>query len=285
MSSLTSKVLILDSGVGGLSIMSAIQERLPHCEFYFASDNDGYPYGPKTAEYLVPRVGALVNTLIDRISPHIIVIACNTASTVALPHLREKIALPIVGVVPAIKPAAQLSHSKVIGLLATPGTISRPYTHQLIADFAPNCRVISIGSSELVEIAEAKLRGEAVDIQAIAKIIKPFSEATEHHQPLDTMPLDTIVLACTHFPLLYPELAALLPSHIRWIDSGDAISRRVEQLIKLHDLPYANTQFHLQPHQMRQPVQALFTAESAKIEQLHASLKCYGINEIEYIKV
>ncbi|MCL4164090.1 UNVERIFIED_CONTAM: hypothetical protein GTU68_047005 [Idotea baltica] len=188
-----SGIAIIDSGVGGLSIYQEIKKQLPDRQYIFVSDNQAFPYGTKPEKELKKRVFEIVERVIAQFQPELIVIACNTASTVVLPPLRERFELPIVGVVPAIKPAAQLTKTNVIGLLATPATIARVYTDQLIKDFAPNCDVIKVGSSRLVEIAEDKLNDRPVDIDQIKAEIQPL---------IDSNKMDTLVLACTHFPLL-----------------------------------------------------------------------------------
>lgn len=216
------KILVFDSGVGGLSVLAALRERLPGCDFVFACDNAAFPYGTKSDVELIDRVDRVVCQLVRHLDPELVVIACNSASTVALPRLRAQLQQPVVGVVPAIKPAAELSATGVIGLLGTPGTVRRQYTRELIADFAAHCEVISLGSTELVEIAERALRGTAPDPRHLRAIVAPLFAATA---------LDTVVLACTHFPLLGEELAAAAPRPVRWIDSGDAIARRVASLL------------------------------------------------------
>ena len=222
MTSSSPKVLIFDSGVGGLSILQEVRQRLPGCRYIYACDNRAFPYGTKSEGELVERVDMVLKALIAEIDPDIVVIACNTASTVALPKIRSHFTRPVVGVVPAIKPAARLSASKVIGLLATPGTIDRPYTQWLIDEFAGDCKVVRVGSAELVAIAEAKLRGQSPEEQILKTIVAPlFAEPG----------LDIAVLACTHFPLLRDELAAAAPRDIQWIDSGEAIARRVESFV------------------------------------------------------
>lgn len=211
-------VLVFDSGVGGLSVLEEIRRRIPCCTYVYACDNEAFPYGTKTEDELVARVDAVLKALIARIDPEIVVIACNTASTVALPRIRAHFQKPVVGVVPAIKPAAQLSKTRVIGLLATPATINRPYTQQLIDEFAPDCTIIRVGSSELVTIAEQKLRGKAPDPARLRHILAPF---------FDDPRTDTLVLACTHFPLLKTELQQVSARPVAWVDSGEAIARRV----------------------------------------------------------
>ncbi len=219
-------VLVFDSGVGGLTILEALRARLPAESYVYACDNAAFPYGPKPADELTDRVHAVLDALLARYTPKLIVVACNTASTVALPRLRSHYTLPIVGVVPAVKPAAQQSRNRIIGLLATPGTVQRPYTEQLIRDFAADCTLIRVGSSALVEQAERKLRGEAVDAALLRELLQPFLDGGA----------DTIVLGCTHFPLLRDELQRAAGTPLQWVDSGDAIARRVEQLLNEQQL-------------------------------------------------
>lgn len=214
-------VLIFDSGVGGLSIFDAVRAQLPQLPLVYACDNEGFPYGPRAADDLVRRVDTVLRRLIVAVDPALVVIACNTASTVALPLLRDHYRVPFVGVVPAIKPAAQVSRNKVIGLLATPGTVQRPYTDDLIREFASDCTVKRIGSRALVEIAEDVLRGAEAPLPILQQIIAPFFAPPA---------VDTVVLGCTHFPLLKSALAAVAPEGVQWVDSGAAIARRVAAL-------------------------------------------------------
>jgi glutamate racemase len=225
------KILIFDSGVGGLSIAKGIVQKLPEAQLIFASDNEAYPYGTKTTEELIPRVSNVVDKLIAEVSPDILVVACNTASTVVLPILRTQIAIPVVGVVPAIKPAAKLSLNKHIGVLATPATIKRQYTFDLIEKFAADSEVSLLGSSELVELAEKKLHHGKVDKKQLNKIVEPWLTADNK--------IDTIVLACTHFPLIEKELDEAFTAYgrsIKWVDSTIGIAKRVEFLLEINNL-------------------------------------------------
>ncbi len=222
------RVLVFDSGVGGLTIVKHIQHTLPGAQISYLSDFAAFPYGPKPAEFLIERVHNVLTAGIAACQPDILVVACNTASTIALPFVRQQITLPIVGVVPAIKPAAETSQSRAIGLLATPGTVNREYTQNLINTFASDCQIVRIGSTRLVEIAEEKLAGKIPDSEELRAILSPFF----HDHTVNV--LDTIVLACTHFPLLRSELAALAPKHWRWLDSGEAIAKRVNHLLNEH---------------------------------------------------
>ena len=217
-------VLIFDSGVGGLSVYREIREKLPDAHYIYVFDNEAFPYGEKSQEFIIDRVVRIVSAVAEKHFLAAIVIACNTASTVSLPALRAKFTdIPIVGVVPAIKPAAKLTCNGVVGLLATRATVKRPYTHELIERFATDCKVHSLGSAELVELAERKLHGEEVSLDALRKILTPWLKMKE--------PPDTVVLGCTHFPLLADELLSVLPDGTRIIDSGAAIARRTAWLV------------------------------------------------------
>jgi glutamate racemase len=261
-------ILIFDSGVGGLSIHAAVAARLPRQRYVYACDNAAFPYGPKPEDELIERVHAVLDALIARYSPQLLVVACNTASTVALPRLRQHYSsssygLPIVGVVPAIKPAAALSQNRVIGLLATPGTVRRAYTDQLIRDFAGDCTVVRVGSAELVQIAERKLREGHVDIAALRELMMPFFA----HIP----PVDTVVLGCTHFPLLRDELQLAAPRPVHWVDSGAAIAARVEnQLVERAVSAAAN---HV----------AAFTRRDSEANALRPALHARGFTAVEFL--
>lgn len=234
----THNILVFDSGVGGLSIVSHLREQLPSTAIQYLADNALFPYGELNDEVLVPRVVALIASSCEHWNIDIVVIACNTASTLALPALRDKLSIPVVGVVPAIKPAAQCSSNKVIGLLATNGTVSRAYTDELIADFAKDCQIIRVGSSTLVALIEAKMRGEDIPQQTYTEILKPLRE----HIGWDA--LDTVVLACTHFPLAKQQLSAAAPDVSHWVDSGDAVARRVKHLLtSIKEHPQADLQY------------------------------------------
>lgn len=218
-------IVVYDSGVGGLTIYQEIVNRCTNNDIIFVSDNDAFPYGTKAEFELVDRVHSVVKAIARQYAPDVLVVACNTASTVALPVIRESVDFDVVGVVPAIKPAAQSSANKRFALLATPGTISRQYTHDLISRFASECDVVSVGSSELVQLAEDKLQGKAVDLSKINAILMPI---------IVDKKIDVLVLACTHFPLLNNEIESILKANFRKVkllDSGLAIAQRVEFLL------------------------------------------------------
>ena len=151
-------VLVFDSGVGGLSVYDEIRHLLPDLHYIYAFDNVAFPYGEKSEEFIVERVVAIVTAVQERYPLALAVVACNTASTVSLPALREKFDFPVVGVVPAIKPAARLTANGIVGLLATRGTVKRSYTHELIARFANECQIemLAVGNGRILENGEVK---------------------------------------------------------------------------------------------------------------------------------
>jgi glutamate racemase len=214
-------ILAADSGLGGLTIVDEIRKALPNARQVYLCDSAFFPYGTKPDADLLAHFLKVMRAAITRVSPDLIVTACNTISTICLPELRAATTIPVVGVVPAVKPAAQMSQRRVIGVLATPATIDRPYTDDLIRKFAANCRVVKLGSAELVAMAEEKLLGRTVDAAQLKRILSTFFDLPQTQQP------DVIVLACTHFPLLRAELEAAGPSGVAWIDSGAAVARRV----------------------------------------------------------
>ncbi|MEN9463852.1 MAG: hypothetical protein RL217_33 [Pseudomonadota bacterium] len=220
---MTANILIFDSGVGGLSILTEIRQRCAGLNLHYLMDNHAFPYGTKADNYLIRRILDVCQSAVAELQPDILVIACNTASTLALAELRKQLSIPVVGVVPAIKVAAELAPNGHIGLLATPATVHRTYTDQLIQDFAQGCEVRRMGSSALVQWAE----------DFICQATPPqTAELQQHLQAwLSTPPpLSHVVLGCTHFPLLKSFLAQLWPQ-VHWIDSGEAIARRVETLL------------------------------------------------------
>ncbi|MFC3150095.1 glutamate racemase [Litoribrevibacter euphylliae] len=221
------RILILDSGVGGLSVLQEISQVVSGAHIDYLADHAFFPYGTKSPSELIARVSSLIQHAINKSptdSPYdLAVIACNTASTVVLEALRARFDMPFVGVVPAIKPACALSSSKRVGVLATEGTVTREYTRNLINDFGQDNEITLVGSARLVELAEQKLAGEVIDIYELQQILYPLKEAQ----------VDTVVLGCTHFPLLKEELGQAADWSVSWVDSGQAIARRVSFLLKL----------------------------------------------------
>lgn len=219
------RVLVFDSGVGGLTVAEEIRQLGPGLGVHYAADSGFFPYGDKSDAALRARLPLVARALYARVQPDVFVIACNTASTLALAEVRDVLPIPVVGTVPAIKPAAQLTRTGTIGLLATPGTIRRAYTSELIDRFARDLKVIMHGSVELVKLAERHARGEDVPIEAFEAVQAPLFAAPGG----DT--IDTIVLACTHFPLVRGQLMASAPQPVSYIDSGAAIARQTIRVL------------------------------------------------------
>lgn len=223
------RALLFDSGVGGLSVLDAIVDAGLAVDLDYAADNAWLPYGAKADADLIARVPALLRALAAEWEPDAVVIACNTASTIALDAVRAALGVPVIGVVPPIKPAAAATTTGVIGLLATPATVARPYVDDLIARFAADKTVIRFGSTALVEAAEQKLLGAPANDAAVREAIAGLFDAPHGDR------LDVIALACTHFPLLKADLAAAAPRPVRWLDSGDAIASRLKTVLALAD--------------------------------------------------
>lgn len=217
--------MIFDSGVGGLSLVEHIRNKIPTGVITYLADNALFPYGVLAEQQLVERVQQLICRMCECVAADLVVVGCNSASTLVLPELRKTLSIPVVGVVPAVKPAAALSDNKVIGLLATPGTVKRDYTDSLISDFADGCDIIRVGSSELVQLVEDKFRGVVHPMQTFKNILEPLSKPNGRKAP------DTVVLACTHFPLAKKELCKAAPDIKYWVDSGEAIARQVQRLL------------------------------------------------------
>jgi len=257
-------ILVFDTGVGGLSVLKEIRALIPNAPIVYAADSAGFPYGMKSAGEVAARVPGLLGRLAERYDPVLIVIACNTASTIALDAARAALDLPIVGTVPAIKPAAALSKARAIGVLGTAATIVQPYVDRLAREFASDCLVLRHGSHELVELAEAKLRGEPADPAAYARILDGLLS-----QPGGGR-IDAIVLACTHFPLVETELAAAAPRPLAFVDGGAGIARRTAWL----------TREQIWPDSPGEGI-AVFTGPADRAEAYREGLAAFGLTQIE----
>ena len=219
------RALLFDSGVGGLSVAAEMRLRLPDLAMDYVADDEFRPYGEKSAEQLIERLPGLLTVLTHMLRPDVVVIACNTASTTALDDIRAALNVPVVGVVPAIKPAALQTRTGTLAVLGTPGTVARKYVDGLIRDFADGKTVLLQGSVILVDMAEDKLAGRPVDpVRVKAELAPLFSGRCGAN-------IDAVVLACTHFPLLKDELKAAVTQTVKWIDSGEAIARRLDDVL------------------------------------------------------
>jgi len=252
-------VLLFDSGVGGLTVLEEVRKALPQAPIVYVADTAGLPYGNKTEAQIAARVAGLLGRLTERLQPRLVCIACNTASTIALGMVRDVLEVPIVGTVPAIKPAAALTRSGVIGLLGTEATVRQGYVDRLEAEFAQGKLLLRHAAPGLVEEAEAKLRGNPIDAGVIRAAVAS----------LRAMPggdrIDTVVLACTHFPLLEIELASEFGSGVRLVHGAEGIARQVARLLEG------------QPFARARPDYALTTSSILSSGSYAHSLQRYGI--------
>lgn len=218
-------VLVFDSGIGGLTVLREARVLMPEHRFVYVADDAGFPYGGWDENALKAHIVALFRRFIAAHRPVLCVIACNTASTLVLGELREAFPkTPFVGTVPAIKPAAEQTRSGLVSVLATPGTVRRTYTRDLIQSFAAQCHVRLVGSENLAGLAEAYIRGQPVEPAAIEAEIAPCFVTQKGRQT------DIVVLACTHYPFLVNRFRALAPWPVDWLDPAEAIARRAQSL-------------------------------------------------------
>ena len=259
-------ILLFDSGVGGLSVLAEVRQAIPQAPIVYVADNGGFPYGTKTEAEIAARVPALLGRLAERYRPRLIVIACNTASTIALASVRAALDLPIVGTVPAIKPAAEQSKTRVIGVLGTDATVRQPYVDDLSEKFASDCLVLRHGSAALVQLAEASLRGEATPDQAYSDALAGLIDQEGGER------MDIVVLACTHFPLVADRLARVAPHPLTFVDGAKGIARRTAYLVRNQHWPKTPI-----------PGLAVFTAPIELSEGLRASLARFGLVKSEQL--
>ena len=265
-------VLLFDSGVGGLSIVEKVGAHLPGARLSYILDNAFFPYGGKDETGLCARLTTLLEGAVSRLRPDLVVLACNTASTLALTAIRERLSVPVVGTVPAIKPAAKASVSGVIGLLATPATVSSSYTDELVERHAGHCRVLRHEAPGLVRVAEEKLRGRRIQETEVRSVLAGLFDGDESRD------LDTVVLGCTHFPLLLEELALAAPWPVTWVDSGIAIAKRARDLLRPDASPLPENSRGYLPDGT-----AYVTAWTPGIGLLRPALAARGFREVSFL--
>lgn len=256
-------ILFFDSGIGGLSVLKATQAALPQAPIIYAADFAGLPYGNKTEIQITARVAGLLGRLVERYQPRLVTIACNTACTIALNEVRAALDIPIVGTVPAIKPASEQTKTGVIGLLGTAATIRQPYVDLLQREFASNMTLLRYAAPELVHAAEAKLRGEAV-----AASVYEGAIAALRNQPGGEN-LDVVVLGCTHFPLVEEELRAAAGGNMAFVDGAAGIARRIGIVTDGQAWP-----------EKRAPGIFVTTSDPASAEPYRALLRDYDLTEL-----
>jgi len=251
-------VLVFDSGLGALTVLRELARERTDLDLALVADDAAFPYGRLSDDALVARVVAVLDRYVDALKPSLVVIACSTASTLVLPVVRARFTIPFVGTVPAIKPACAQSKTRRVSVLATAGTVRRDYTRELIREFAGDCRVTLAGSAHLASLTEAVLRGEAAPDEAIRGEIAPcFVD--------DGARTDTIVLACTHYPLILDRLTRLAPWPVTWLDPAPAIARRASQILGPKGSGSGGT------------ARAYFTSGSAISAELLRSLAIFGV--------
>ena len=253
-------LLAFDSGIGGYGIVATLRARLPAARITMLADNAFYPYGECQDAALVERIKAVVAGAIRRFEPDMVVVACNTASTVALPALRAGFGLPFIGCVPPIKWAASLSRTRTIGLLATAATVRRPYLHELAARFAPDCRLLAHGARGLADLAEAAFRGIVIDEGAIGRELALLFGQEGGGA------IDAVCIGCTHYSVLLDALRRGGPPGVAWLDPAEAVARRTESVLASLSLP-----------PRRETVgEAVFTASPNAPDLLRRSLARFG---------
>ncbi|CAN7300412.1 glutamate racemase [Rhizobium rhizogenes] len=219
-------VLMFDSGIGGLTVLREARVLMPERGFIYVADDAGFPYGDWEEQALRERIISLFAKLLADYDPEICIIACNTAFTLAGADLRAAFPqMTFVGTVPAIKPAAERTRSGLVSVLATPGTVKRAYTRDLIQSFATQCHVRLVGSENLARIAEAYIRGGTVSDDAV------LSEVGQCFVEMDGRKTDIVVLACTHYPFMANIFRRLAPWPVDWLDPAEAIARRARSLV------------------------------------------------------
>lgn len=256
-------ILVFDSGVGGLTVLAQLRRLLPEAPVIYAADMAGLPYGAKSEAEVAARVAGLLGRMAERYQPRLICLACNTASTIALGMVRDVLETPIVGTVPAIKPAAALTRSGTFGLLGTEATMRQAYVDELEREFATGKTLLRHGANGLVALAEAKLRGATISLDAVAReakglVLQQGGEA-----------IDTVVLACTHFPLLEEELRAAFGSDVTLLDGSEGIARRIVALTQGQSFARSRSDF------------AVTTGELADFQALAPAFAAQKITRLE----
>jgi glutamate racemase len=258
------RLLIFDSGLGGLTVLRALKATIPEAAVCYVADDARFPYSGLAEKDLVDRVSEVLTAPAAAFEPDAVIIACNTASTVVLPVLRNTFKQPIIGTVPAIKPAAQLSQSGFISVLGTSATVRRDYTRALIAEFGQGCAFTLTGATHLAALAEAAMMGEPIaDKDIWAEIAPCFVEKHERRT-------DVVVLACTHYPLILDRLERLAPWPVTWLDPTPAIARRTANVL-------AAAGFRIGVGFARERGTAIFTSGKPRTPSVASLLESYGI--------
>ncbi len=264
------RVLAFDSGIGGLSIVRAIRDQAPGLHVDYVADNAVFPYGELADDVLIARVEAVLAAAIARSQPDVVVIACNTASTVALAAMRARFAIPFVGCVPPIKWAASLSRTRTIGLLATRATVRRPYLRDLQERFAADCTLLAHGARGLADIAEQVFRGHDPDDTAIGRELDGLFGQPGGDE------IDVVGIGCTHYSVLLPALRRLSPREVTWLDPAGAVARQTTNLVATRQRPI--------PSGRATPGRAWFTATPCEQDRLRSGIAAHGYSDITLLE-
>lgn len=217
---------VFDSGVGGLSVLIELKKKLPNENFIFLADQLNVPYGEKTTEELVGFMYKITNYLIKKHKIKMFVVACNTATVHTIEELRSKYSFPIIGTVPAVKPAARNTETGVIAVISTPSTSESATLKNLIKDHCQNVKVLNIGCRYLENAVEAGDINSSQVKYLIAQYLKEVKNSLADH----------VVLGCTHYPFLKRTIQKIVGRNVKLIDSGKAIAKHTQSLLKKHDL-------------------------------------------------
>jgi len=261
-------VLIFDSGVGGLSVLKNIKKILPKMHYIYILDNEAFPYGNKTEFFIVQRSIKIINTVKNIYPINIVVIACNTVSTIALSILKSKFSFPIIGIFPDIKTAKKITKNKIIGLIATKATMNSSYIKKTIYKNISKNTIQVIGTNKLASISEKKIRGIEVSQNKLKNIFKSWIDLPVHP--------DTIILGCTHFSLLEKEIKKILykTSSIYFIDSIQTVTSQIKNYLK---------KLHINQN-IRKNI-FLYSKYSISLKELLIFLKKYQFTIIKHINL
>ena len=221
-------IAFFDSGLGGVPYYEWAARELSGEQFVYLADTLHFPYGEKSPELVREIVIEQIGNLIRATDPKVVVIACNTASVIALDALRARFTVPILGTVPAIKPAARVTRNRKIAVFATERTVKDVYTERLVRDFAADCTVERVAASQLVGFVERRLFAASPDERA-----EVVSRAVE---PLKAAGVDTVVLGCTHFVYLADDISRALGANVRVLDSREGVGRQLIRTLQTRGL-------------------------------------------------